>query len=155
MPGLSRPSSHPSPPPSFRLRPQRRSCLRGGVWVPLAPRKGRDFALPTSQGGSRRERVACPGFPCLAQTASGNNPAFLPSFPFLNLFHLFLFVFVLSFCDRVSNCSSDCSETHLVDEASNSQRSACLCLLGSGMKGVHYHVPLCLDGKIKILLHFI
>lgn len=56
---------HLPAPGCLPLFPGRRSALRGGDWAELAPRKGRGLALPTSQGGARRERAACPGNPCL------------------------------------------------------------------------------------------
>lgn len=53
----------PTPPTSgfFTSFSNRGRAFRGGVWAELAPRKGRGPLLPTSQGGARRERAACPG----------------------------------------------------------------------------------------------
>jgi hypothetical protein len=48
-------------------------------------------------------------------------------------------LFVCLFRDGVSLCSSCCPGTMKIRLASNSQRSACLCLLSAGIKGVHHH----------------
>ena len=59
-------------------------------------------------------------------------------FSFSQLFHLIISLF---FQDRVSLCSSDCSDTHSVDQAGSSPpKSICLSLLSVGVKGLcHYH----------------
>jgi hypothetical protein len=45
--------------------------------------------------------------------------------------------------DRVSLCSSGCPGTHFVDQAwPRIQKSACLCLLSAGIKGVHHYAQL-------------
>lgn len=69
-------SSHPRPPPGFRLRPKWR-VLGGGVWAVLAPRKGSGLCLPTSPGGARREIAACPGIPRLGPALPFPLPSLL------------------------------------------------------------------------------
>lgn len=54
----------------------------------LAPRKGRGLALPTFQGGARREGAACPGIPSLG--ADNVRELRRPPFPFPLLFILTL-----------------------------------------------------------------
>ena len=53
-----------------------------------------------------------------------------------------LFLFKKNFRDRVSLCSLGCPGTHSVDQAAQTQRSACLCLPSAGIKGVRHHTRL-------------
>lgn len=77
------------PSPSPRVSAYSRSserALRGGAWAEMAPRKGRGLALPTSQGGARREKAACPGISLLEAGGVREMPS--PRFPFPPLFIL-------------------------------------------------------------------
>lgn len=97
VPSPSWPSSCQRPPLPTHPAPSPRVCaysrssgraLRGGVWAELAPRKGRGLALPTSQGGARRERAACPGISLLEAGGVREMPS--SRFPFPPLFILTL-----------------------------------------------------------------
>jgi hypothetical protein len=57
-----------------------------------------------------------------------------------NVFCFLGFFFFLVFRDRVSLCSPGCPGAHFVDQAGlKTQKSACLCLLSAGIKGVRHH----------------
>jgi hypothetical protein len=62
------------------------------------------------------------------------------------VFLVFGFWFLV-FRDRVSLYSPGCPGTHFVDQAGQTQKSACLCLLSAGIKGVCHHA--------RFIVHFL
>jgi hypothetical protein len=75
---------------------------------------------------------------------------------FFVLIYICVYIYILVFRDRVSLYSPGCPGTHFCRPGwPRTQKSSCLCLPSSGIKGVHHHARLNIFSKRFIYLMYV